>query len=102
LPFLLLMYLFLSKLRGVHYSATKLVKKSHILKFINDFFLLLGGNELSLQGSGKGCPAIGRPGTGGVPSLAGAVPLPLVSRSGGTTAASCGLFLIPQNQRRCN
>ena len=33
----------------MHYSGTKLIKKSHILKFINDFFLLLNGNELTLQ-----------------------------------------------------
>ena len=38
----------------MHYSGTKLVKKSHILKFINDFFLLLSGNELSLQETEKG------------------------------------------------
>ena len=30
-------------------SATKLIKKSHILKFINDFFLLLEGKGVSLQ-----------------------------------------------------
>jgi hypothetical protein len=44
-----MMFFIYSILEGAYYSGTKLLKKSHILKFINDFFLLLNRNELTLQ-----------------------------------------------------